>query len=53
MIKINNVEKTKEEWLLEFDSIGRPAFYKLYGILNKRLLWEAINKAEMEVSIKP
>jgi hypothetical protein len=48
LITINNVQKTEQQWLDEFEALTRPVFYKTYGILNKRLLWEVIENAKRE-----
>lgn len=53
MIKINNIEKTEQEWLNEFNIIGRTKFFILYKILNKRLLLEEIINQTADLNQQP
>ena len=52
-IIINDIEKTEAEWNDEFELIGRPDFFILYKILNKRLLWEEIAKQKEDPNKQP
>lgn len=45
-IVVNNISKTEQEWLTEFNAIGRKQFYVTYNVQNLRQLREIIEEAK-------